>query len=237
MQSLSSNQNAALTEIKDILYAVSRVHRLPLALTWIPCSYTTNDVCNEIIRGHIPNEIPILCLEETACYWDDSHMEGFAHACTNRFLEGGKGLVGNALQSNEPFFYPDVKDFHVSEYPLVHHARKVGLSGAAAIRLRSTCTGDDDYVLEFFLPVNMEGDNEQLLLVNNLLVNIETVCTSLSKVSDTELVEEKKYSDIQLLNCRTKGIPPVELHSSDREPKQVLPKQIISSHCHKFLIY
>ncbi|XP_057771282.1 protein NLP9-like isoform X2 [Salvia miltiorrhiza] len=205
-QSLSSNQNAALAEIKDILYAVCRAHRLPLALTWIPRSYTKNAVLNETNRG----QIRILCLKETTCYWNDACMEGFVHACTNHFLEEGKGLVGKALQSNEPFFYPDVKEFHVSEYPLVHHARKLGLSGAVAIRLRSSYTGEDDYVVEFFLPVNLNGDKAQLLLVKNLLDNVSTICTSLSKVSDTELVEEKK-SDIQLLNCRTKDISTADL--------------------------
>lgn len=164
------------------------------------------------------------------------------HTCTNQFLEEGKGLVGKALQSDKPFFYPDVKDFHVSEYPLVHHARKLGLSGAVAIRLRSSYTGEDDYVVEFFLPVNTEGDKEKLLLVKSLLDSIETICASLSKASDTELVEEKKY-DIRLLNCRSKDIStaellvrsfeqPVikdELHSIDRDSKQVFRKQIPSS--------
>ncbi|KAG6401137.1 hypothetical protein SASPL_137982 [Salvia splendens] len=42
---------------------------------------------------------------------------------------------------------------------------------------------------EFFLPVDTNGDNEQLLLVRSLLANVETICTS-SKVS--ELVEERK---------------------------------------------
>ncbi|KAL1535352.1 protein NLP9-like [Salvia divinorum] len=193
-KSLSSNQRAALAEIKDILYAVCRAHRLPLALTWIP---------NETAQA--------LILEESTYYSTGERMEGFVHACTNHFLKEGKGLVGKALKSNRPFFYPDVKEFHVSEYPLVHHARKLGLSAAVAIRLRSSYTGEDDYVVEFFLPVDTKGDNEQVLLVRSLLASVETICTSLSKVSDTELVEETKPEQ-PVIND--------ELHSTKRYSKQ-----------------
>ncbi|KAG6395488.1 hypothetical protein SASPL_146133 [Salvia splendens] len=196
-QSLSSNQRAALAEIKDILFAICRSHRLPLALTWIP---------NETAQ--------VLFLEESTCYSTDERMEGFVHACTNHFLEEGKGLVGKALKSNRPFFYPDVKEFHVSEYPLVHHARKLGLSAAVAIRLRSSYTAEDDYVVEFFLPVDTKGDNEKLLLVRSLLANVETICTSLSKVS--ELVEETKPEQLVIND---------ELHSTKRYSKQTEKKR------------
>ncbi|KAH6816039.1 hypothetical protein C2S51_020859 [Perilla frutescens var. frutescens] len=217
-QDLSSNQNAALSEINDIICAICRAHQLPLALTWIRCSYTKNVDHNEHVRERsITPEIPILCLEKTACYWNDTNMEEFMRACADHFLEEGKCLVGKALQSNKPLFYPDIKEFHISEYPLVHHARKLGLSAVLAIRLRSTYTGDDDYILEFFLPVNMKTAVEQQLLLNNLFETMEMNCKSLSKVSYTELVEEK-MSNVQLLNCRMKDISPVELlmRSSDQ---------------------
>ncbi|XP_042030062.1 protein NLP8-like [Salvia splendens] len=192
-QSLSSNQRAALAEIKDILYAICRSHRLPLALTWIP---------NETAQ--------VLFLEESTCYSTGECMEGFLHACASHFLEEGKGLVGKALKSNRPFFYPDVKEFHVSEYPLVHHARKLGLSAAIAIKLRSSYTGKEDYVVEFFLPVDIKGDNERLLLVRSILSNIETICTSLSKVEET-MPEQPVIND--------------ELHSTKRYSKQTEKKR------------
>lgn len=214
MQSLSSNQNAALAEIKDVISVIGRAHRLPLALTWIPRAHATDSVRNETS--------PILCLEETSCYWSDPCMEGFVHACKNHFLEEGKGLVGKALQLNEPFFYSDVREFHVSEYPLVHHVRKLGLRAAVAIRIKSALTGGDEYIIEFFLPLNLEGDKEQLLMVNSLLENMENICTSLNEESDAELVEDKK-PDIHLLKCKTEDLSIAELvndelQSSDREP-------------------
>ncbi|EYU41046.1 hypothetical protein MIMGU_mgv1a022040mg, partial [Erythranthe guttata] len=143
--------------ITDVLRAIFHAHRLPLALTWIPCSYTeeysgnqtirTNSIKNNILN---PNEKPVLCVEESACYSSDTYMQGFIRASGGHFLEKGQGVVGKALQSNQPFIYHDVKEYHISEYPLVHHARKYGLNAAVAIRLRSTFTGEDDYILEFF---------------------------------------------------------------------------------------
>lgn len=192
MQCLSNNQKDALAEIVDVLRAVCHAHRLPLALTWIPCSYVEEadgefvTVC--IREGKIgANEKCILCIEETACYVNDRSMQGFAQACMEHHLEEGQGLAGKALQSNLPFFFPDVKTYNIDEYPLVHHTRKFGLNAAVAIRLRSTYTGDCDYILEFFLPVNVKGAPEQQLLLNNLSGTMQRICKSLRTVSDNEL--------------------------------------------------
>lgn len=134
------------------------------------------------------NEKCILCIEETACYVNDRSMHDFKQSCVEHHLEEGQGLAGKALQSNLPFFFSDVKTYDICEYPLVHHARKFGLNAAVAIRLRSTYTGDDDYILEFFLPVNMKGGLEQQLLLNNLSGTMQRICKSLRTVSESELV-------------------------------------------------
>ncbi|XP_021801287.1 protein NLP8-like isoform X1 [Prunus avium] len=191
-QCLSMNQRAALAEITDVLRAVCHAHILPLALTWIPCCYSEGDgdeIRRVRVRGGITNsnEKSILCIEETACYVNDRTMQGFVHACVEHHLEEGEGIAGKALQSNHPFFLHDVKVYDIYEYPLVHHARKYGLNAAVAIRLRSTYTGDDDYILEFFLPVNVKGSSEQQLLLNNLSGTMQKMCKSLRTVSDAEL--------------------------------------------------
>ncbi|KAI4324333.1 hypothetical protein L6164_023881 [Bauhinia variegata] len=191
-QYVSNNKRAALTEIIDVLRAVCHAHRLPLALAWIPCWYTEG-VGDEIrgirIRENNSNssEKGVLCIEESACYINDRLMDGFVHACLEHHLEQGQGIAGKALQSNHPFFCPDVKTYDISEYPLVHHARKYNLNAAVAIRLRSTFTNDDDYILEFFLPVNMTGSSEQQLLLDNLSGTMQRICKSLRTVSDVEL--------------------------------------------------
>nr|KYP58419.1 hypothetical protein KK1_013826 [Cajanus cajan] len=188
---LSNNKKATLTEIVDVLRSVCHAHRLPLALTWIPC-YTEGSRGEatriQIKEGHsTSSEKGILCIEESACYITDRAMTGFVRACMEHHLEEGKGVAGKALQSNHPFFYPDVKTYDISEYPLVHHARKYNLNAAVAIRLRSTYTNDDDYILEFFLPANMRGSSEQQLLLDNLSGTMQRICRSLRTVSDVEL--------------------------------------------------
>ncbi|XP_058780274.1 protein NLP9-like [Vicia villosa] len=189
---LSTNKRAALTEIIDVLRSVCHAHRLPMALTWIPCFHTdgTREQTTriQIKEGNSSSkEKSILCIEESACYITDRVMEGFVRACIEHPLEEGKGVAGKALQSHHPYFYSDVKTYDISEYPLVHHARKFNLNAAVAIRLRSIYTNDDDYILEFFLPINMKGSSEQQLLLDNLSGTMQRICKSLRTVSGAEL--------------------------------------------------
>ncbi|KAL1324049.1 hypothetical protein HN51_034240 [Arachis hypogaea] len=191
-QCLSNNKRAALTEIIDVSRAVCRAHSLPLALTWIPCYYSEG-IGDEASRIRIkdgckiPGEKTVLCIEESACYINDIVVGGFVRACVEHYLEEGQGVAGKALQSNRPFFYSDVKAYNISEYPLVHHARKYKLNAAVAVRLRSIHTNDDDYIIEFFLPVIMNGSQEQQLLLDNLSDTMQRMCQSLRIVSDDEL--------------------------------------------------
>ncbi|XP_022871638.1 protein NLP9-like [Olea europaea var. sylvestris] len=219
-QCLSKNQRSALAEITDVLRAVCHAHRLPLALTWIPCCYkegADDETTTVQVRGcnTSSDEKCILCIESTACYVNDRAMQGFMHACREHHLEEGQGIAGKALQSNHPFFYSDVKEYHISEYPLVHHARKFGLNAAVAIRLRSTYTGDDDYILEFFLPVNMKGSTEQQLLLNNLSGTMQRICRSLRTASDATLVGLE--SEVGLQNGEVQSIPPSTLSRRSSE--------------------
>jgi len=204
LQCLSLNQRTALAEITDVLRAVCHAHRLPLALTWIPC--TLEEDGEKIMRiqaresNSNSNKKPVLCIEETACYVNDKEMQGFVHACAEHPLEEGQGVAGKAVQSNIPFFSSDVKNYHINEYPLVQHARKFQLNAAVAIRLRTTNTGSDDYILEFFLPINMKGTKEQQLLLDSLSGTMQRICRSLRTVADAEL-DGSMNSEVEL--CRS----------------------------------
>lgn len=232
-QCLSTNQRAALAEIKDVLRAVCHAHRLPLALTWIPCCYNER-VGDEISRVRVKggnaslNEKFMLCIENTACYVNDPEMQGFVHACAEHYLEEGQGIAGKALQSNHPFFFPDVKGYDISDYPLVHHARKFGLNAAVAIRLRSTYTGNDDYILEFFLPLNVKGSTEQQLLLNNLSGTMQRICKSLRTVTDAELFGAKGSKVEFQKGSHPNFPPPVDFsrrQTSDNNTKNIEPMQ------------
>lgn len=218
-QTLSKNQRLALAEITDVLRAICHAHRLPVALAWIPCIYIEGSG-SETIRASATgpsmsvNKKCVLRIHDTACYVNDKDIQGFVHACAQHHLEDGQGVAGKALESNHPFFYSDVKEYQVHEYPLVHHARKFGLQAAVAIRLRSTLTGDDDYVLEFFLPVNMGGSTEQQLLLNNLSGTMQRICKSLRTVSDAEYFRTDETVD-KLHGGEGKNIPPLSRRSSE----------------------
>jgi hypothetical protein len=162
---------------------------LPLALTWVP---TSNSIDNVYSVGNdmgtdSESGKAILRLHEPACCVIDAKMQGFHHACAERHLGKGQGIVGRALKSNLPFFSPDIRGYNIEDYPLAHHARKFGLHAAVAIRLRSTYTGSDDYILEFFLPVNCKGSGEQQMLLNNLSNTMQRICKSLRTVSEAEV--------------------------------------------------
>lgn len=218
-QTLSKNQRLALAEITDVLRAVCHAHRLPVALAWIPCIYIEGSGSETVLASATgpsmsANKKCALRIHDTACYVNDKDIQGFVHACAQHYLEDGQGVAGKALESNHPFFYSDVKEYHVHEYPLVHHARKFGLQAAVAIRLRSTFTGDDDYVLEFFLPVNMRGSTEQQLLLNNLSGTMQRICKSLRTVSDAEYLGTEDTED-KLHGGEGKCIPPLPRRCSE----------------------
>eukprot|EP00258_Populus_trichocarpa_P028819 XP_024444838.1 protein NLP9-like [Populus trichocarpa] len=124
----SRDQRAELTEIASVTRAVCQTHRLPLALTWIPCDYTWGAV-DDISKSHVRLcnsgflRTCELSIERTACY-SDEEMQGFVNACEQLFLNTGQGAAGQACQTCLPSFEPDVKEKHVNEYPLAHHARK-----------------------------------------------------------------------------------------------------------------
>ncbi|KQJ88726.1 protein NLP2 [Brachypodium distachyon] len=204
-QSLTRSQESAFMEILDVLRAVCHEHTLPLALAWVPVCPNSNlnvsaEYGDQAIKFGLRNT-DVLCVQESACYISDTRMYDFVCACAEHPLEKGQGVAGNAILSNNPFFSSDVREYNTHDYPLAHHARKFGLHAAVAIRLRSTYTGNDDYVLEFFLPLMCRVKEEQQLLLDNLSVTMQRVCSSLRTVSDAELEEDgiTKSSGIQCL--------------------------------------
>ncbi|XP_076951812.1 protein NLP5-like [Bidens hawaiensis] len=177
---------AALPEILEILKSACKTHNLPLAQTWVPCIQQGKDGC----RHSDTNLIHCISTVDRACYVHDSRFKDFQDACSEHHLLKGQGVVGKAFTTNQPCYDPDVTLMTKTEYPLAHHARVFGLCGVVALRLRSTLTGNVDYVLEFFLPVDCKDQEKQRTLLNSLSVVIQKVCRNLRVVTDKELVEE-----------------------------------------------
>ncbi|XP_071696462.1 protein NLP5-like [Rutidosis leptorrhynchoides] len=177
---------AALPEILEILKSACKTHGLPLAQTWVPCIQQGKGGC----RHSDANLIDCISTVDDACYVHDSRFKEFQEACSEHHLLKGQGAVGTAFKTNQPCYLPDVKMKTKTEYPLSHHARIFGLCGVVAIRLRNTYTGNIDYVLEFFLPVDCKDQEKQKSLLNSLSVVIQNVGRNLRIVTDKELLEE-----------------------------------------------
>ncbi|KAL3567390.1 hypothetical protein D5086_030041 [Populus alba] len=145
-----------------------------------------------------------LAIERKACYADEE-MQGFVYACEQLFLYPGLGAAGQACETCLPSFEPDVKEKHVSVYPLAHHARKYNLNAAVAILLRST--GDDHiYILQFFLPILVKESSEQQDLVEKLKLTIKQTCKSLTMVSEKSSIR-KQGSKVSKNNEKIESAP------------------------------
>ncbi|ERN06588.1 hypothetical protein AMTRI_Chr01g135370 [Amborella trichopoda] len=203
LQICNEGRQAALAEILEIVTVVCETHSLPLAQTWVPCRHRSvlahgggsRKSCTSF-DGSCMGQV---CMSTTdvAFYVVDAHMWGFRDACSEHHLQKGQGVTGRAFESHRPRFSRDITQFSKTEYPLVHYARMFGLAGALAICLRSTHTGSDDYILEFFLPPNCKDTTEQQRLLDSLATTIQGCRRSLRVVSDQELMEENVLEIIE----------------------------------------
>ncbi|KAH9605237.1 hypothetical protein KSS87_020010, partial [Heliosperma pusillum] len=217
-----SRQNA-LAEILEVLTEVCETHKLPLAQTWIPCRHRSilayggglKKSCSSF-DGSCMKQV---CMSTTdvAFYVVDARMWGFREACAEHHLQKGQGVVGNAFSSHGLSFCTDISHLCKLDYPLVHYARMFGLRGSFAICLRSEYTGDDDYVLEFFLPFNVIDSAEQLNLVDSILATMKPELQSLRVASGNSLVEERKRIQI------------IEVSSEDNQFSRIEPNFSINS--------
>lgn len=176
----------ALPEIQRGLRAICETHDLPLAQTWISCIQQGKSGS----RHSNDNYKNCISTVDAACYVQDPSMLDFHQACSEHHLFKGQGVAGKAFTTNQPCFSSDITAFSKIEYPLSHHAKLFHLMAAVAIRLRSIYTGTADFVLEFFLPVNCIGIEEQKLMLNSLSITIQQVCQSLRVVTTKELENE-----------------------------------------------
>ncbi|KAA8545371.1 hypothetical protein F0562_020155 [Nyssa sinensis] len=142
----------ALCEIREGLEVVCKTHELPFAQTWVLCKD-----CNDGARSSFPNESPRIAFSRTyIIYAMDSDAHAYLFDTDPLRLQKDQGVVWRAyLGSHSTSFCRDVTQFGITEYPMVHYARHHEFFGCFAICLKSSYTGEDKYILEFFLPRNL----------------------------------------------------------------------------------
>eukprot|EP00250_Pteridium_aquilinum_P009969 c19061_g1_i2 orf=777-4364(+) len=198
LQVQSEPRQLVHAEISEVLMATCRTHKLPLAQVWVTCllnMHSNRDAATDSNTIAYDASDIGLCTGDSPYFVNDSGVNGFRQACSEHCLEKDQGVPGKAFMSIHPFFSCDVKDYSKSDYPLVHYARVFNLGAAVAIRLRSVHTGDNDYILEFFLPQACMDLDEQQLLLNSLSVTMQRICRSLRTVTEEELQAERECSN------------------------------------------
>ncbi|KAL2895201.1 Protein NLP4 [Bienertia sinuspersici] len=181
-----SSYQAALPEILEVIKSACSSHQLPLAQTWVPCIQQGKEG-----RRHSDENLShCVSTVDSACFIANPSMQDFHEACSEHHLLKGQGVVGKAFMTNQPCFSADITTYSKTEYPLSHHARMFQLCSAVAIRLRCIYTGNADFVLEFFLPVDCTDPEVQKQMLTSLSIIIQRVCRSLRVVSEEEIEQE-----------------------------------------------
>ena len=126
---------------------------------------------------------------EVASYVVDAHKWGFREACLEHHLQKGQGVSGRAFSSHSSCFCGDITQFCKNEYPLVHYALMFGLKSCFSICLRSKFTGDDEYILEFFLPPSLVDYQEQKTLLGAMMATMKQHFYTLKVASGIKLEE------------------------------------------------
>ncbi|KAI8011334.1 Protein NLP6 [Camellia lanceoleosa] len=226
---LDEDENEArtitLNEIRNLLKMVCDVHDLPLAQAWVPCKLSWP--CRPLVDGGI--------LRLSSHYHkDEDEDEDVYMFCAINYLfhlKNGVGVVGRAFLSTNMVFCRDVTQLSLTEYPLAHYARQARLSGCFAICLESNCTGNDVYVLEFFMPISNNANENPHTSLRKILETMRKKFSCLRVASREELGEELHIEEIRIQNGEkldpvqipqtTISLPQLELLQSEVEVMQV----------------
>ncbi|CAL5437837.1 unnamed protein product [Camellia sinensis] len=186
----SVRQSEALDEIKKVLKVVRKDHDLPLAQAWALCEVDRTG--RALVKGDIFHVVGSSCALE---YWQFDWANNLSH------LRKGQGVVGRAFSSPNVLFCKDVTQLSIIDYPLAHYARYDKLGCCLAICLQSSCTGNDIYVLECFMPPsNKDYYGNQQTALRKILGTMEKIFHTFKIASGEELGEHLYIEEIPFQN-------------------------------------
>ncbi|KAG5563474.1 hypothetical protein RHGRI_006037 [Rhododendron griersonianum] len=159
---------AAFQELKMVYKVVCIIHNLPFALSWVSC-HSGNDL--------LQSQFQFSILDYSTDKKDYDDFLAFANVSKACLLKKGQ-VTGRILPFPNLLYCSDVKQFSIAEFPLVPYARWCELGGWFTMCIQSGYTGDELYVLEFFLPKSTENDENILtklrLILGTMEKNFET---------------------------------------------------------------
>ncbi|KAG5512921.1 hypothetical protein RHGRI_038653 [Rhododendron griersonianum] len=211
------DKNEALTvafhELKMVYKSVCNIHNLPLALTWVSCRS-----CNDLLESKFQFTVRDYCDSDDKWRFYDLHH--FARVSNVYLLKKGQ-VTGRILSFPNLLYCSDVKQFTIAESPLVPYARVCELGGWFTMCLQNSYTGDELYVLEFFLPKSDENDENILTKLRLILGTMEEYFKTFKLASGQGLGEAlsvevidfqngQKSHSIQMIPA-TRCIPTLEL--------------------------
>ncbi|KAF7116981.1 hypothetical protein RHSIM_RhsimUnG0007500 [Rhododendron simsii] len=159
---------AALEELNMVFEYVCKILNLPLALTWVSCRSF-----NDLLQSQFQFTIDYRC--EDDC--NPLNLDYFAEVSKVCLLKKGQ-VTRRILPFPNLLYCSDIKQFSIAESPLVPHTRWCELGGWFTICLQSSYTGEELYVLEFFLPKGNEN-------IENILTRLSVILRLMDKYFKT----------------------------------------------------
>ncbi|XP_058203692.1 protein NLP7-like isoform X3 [Rhododendron vialii] len=155
-------RTTAFQELKTVLETVCRIHKLPLAMTWVPCS-----ACNYLLRGQLRSKgVEVIGRS-------NYHKASLIEVSKCSHLRTGV-VAGMVLSSSNILYCSDITQLNLVEYPLVPYARDCKFRGWFTICLQSSDTANDIHVLEFFLPSTKKSWTSLSLILGTMEENFRT---------------------------------------------------------------
>ncbi|THG21256.1 hypothetical protein TEA_028259 [Camellia sinensis var. sinensis] len=218
LQNYSEFQNVekseALDEISKVLEVVQEVHGLHFARVWARCRVDRR--CRALVKGDIFHAI--LKFDKVDCY----KLLGMVNVELQ--LRKGQGVVGRAFYSPNVLLCKDVTQLSIIDYPLAHYARYDKLGCCFAICLQSSCTGNDIYMLECFMPPsNKDYYGNQHTTLRKILETMKKNFHTFKLASGEELGGHLYIEEIDSVQMSqtTKSLPRLEPLQSGGEMTQL----------------
>nr|GEY16478.1 hypothetical protein [Tanacetum cinerariifolium] len=210
-----------MNKILGILKNMCDIHSLPLAQTWAVSRVTSSVSHHKGLKGSCSSFdtkcIGKVCMSTAGLPFHVRNLGvwKFMEACKERHLDKFCSFIGKALSSRGSCFCRDVIKLNEEENPLVHYARIYNLTGCFTIYLHSV-KGDDDYVLEFFLPFVL-SDSESTVTNISDQGSSTNLSTGQKRAASTFIDDEETSSPLKKLRIDSVPVPSVTVEVTCEE--------------------